>query len=507
MSSSKNQAKQVVKNTFFLYFRMLFTLAVTLYTSRIILQTLGVVDFGIYNVVGGLVAMFSIVSQTLSTATSRFLTYGLARSDKYCLQDIFSTTINIQLGMSLLFIILAETFGLWFINHKMNLPHERLWVANWVYQISIFSFVLNLISIPYNASIIAHERMNIYAFIGILETLLKLLFVILLGLATIDKLLLYAVYMFFVALVIRFIYGGYCRYNFQECRYQFVFDKLLFKEMIIFAGWNQIGAMAGILRGAGNDMLLNIYFGPVINASRAISNQVNNAVLKFSESFMTAINPQIVKSYATNNYKYMSLLISESAKFSFCLVLLLSLPVFFSTEYILSLWLGEYPPHTILFIRLVLLFSLSETLSRTMTMGVLATGKTKQYQIMNSSIQLLNFPLSFLFLHLGFPPEVTLIIALLLSLIGIFIKIFVLKKLIPFSSKNYIKNVIGRVLLFSILIIIIPYFISKEGNMSDIRKLIMTLIVEFLIAIPCLFYIICNSWERKFIFTYIKSKL
>ena len=268
MSDTSQNNKRIAKNTLLLYFRMLLTMAISLYTSRVVLHVLGIEDFGIYNVVGGVVAMFSVISGSLSAAISRFITYELGKGDKEKLVRIFSSSVTIQLGLGLVIIILAEVIGVWFLNEKMSIPENRMYAANWVFQLSILTFVINLISVPYNAAIIAHEKMSAFAYISILEVVAKLIIVYMLLLSPIDKLIFYAILMASVALIIRFVYGFYCKRNFEECTYHFILDKELLKKMFGFAGWNFIGTSAGVLRTQGINILLNIYYDPIVNAAR-----------------------------------------------------------------------------------------------------------------------------------------------------------------------------------------------------------------------------------------------
>ena len=305
MSETSANNKRIAKNTLLLYVRTLFIMLVTLYTSRVVLNTLGVSDYGIYNVVGGVVAMFSVISVSLSSSISRFITYELGHGDFDKLKRIFSTSINIQVGISLVILVLAEVFGVWFLNTKMNIPAERMTAANWVLQCSLLSFIIGLISVPYNACIIAHERMSAFAYISILEVVLKLAVVYMLLVSPYDKLATYAVLLVVVALIVRLTYGQYCKRHFEESRYRFVHDKSLIKEMTGFAGWSFFGNGAYMLNTQGVDMLINIFFGVTFNAARGVATQVQNAVMQFVNNFTVAVNPQITKSYASGEREYM----------------------------------------------------------------------------------------------------------------------------------------------------------------------------------------------------------
>ena len=381
MNNTTENNKRIAKNTLLLYFRMLFLMAVSLYTSRVVLNALGVEDFGIYNVVGGVVAMFTVLSGSLSAAISRFITYELGKGNQENLNKIFSSAVTIQLGLAGIIILLVETIGIWFLNVKMNISEVRMEAANWVFQFSILTFAINLVSVPYNASIIAHEKMSAFAYISILEAVGKLTIAYLIGISPIDKLIFYAILMCAVALIVCFTYGNYCKRHFSECTYRFIWDKQLLKQMFGFAGWNFIGTASAVLRDQGGNVVINLFCGPTVNAARGVAFQVNNAVNQFVANFMTALNPQITKSYASGDKEYMMTLIFQGARLSFYMLLLLSLPILVNTHYILELWLKIVPEHTVLFVQLVLIFTMSESISQPLITAMLATGKIRNYQI------------------------------------------------------------------------------------------------------------------------------
>lgn len=380
MTTTENN-KRIARNTLLLYFRMLFLMIISLYTSRIVLNALGVEDFGIYNVAGGVVAMFSILSGSLSAAISRFITYELGKNNVLKLKTIFSSAITIQIGLGIVIAFFAETIGIWFLNTQMNIPIERMTAANWVLQFSIITFIINLISVPYNAVIIAHEKMSAFAYISIFEAIGKLLIAYLITISPIDKLIFYAILMCGVAIAIRLLYGYYCKRHFDECRFHFIWNKQIFQQIFSFAGWNFIGASSAVLRDHGGNIIINLFCGPTVNAARGIAFQVNNAIQGFVSNFMTALNPQITKSYAAKNYTYMMTLIFQGARLSFYMLLLLSLPIIINTHYLLTLWLNTVPEHTVLFVRLVLIFAMSESISGPLITAMLATGNIRNYQI------------------------------------------------------------------------------------------------------------------------------
>lgn len=451
--------KRIAKNTLLLYIRMFITLAVSLYTSRVVLNTLGVEDYGIYNVVGGIVAMFSLFSGSLSASISRFLTFELGKGDKERLKTIFSTSINIQVGMALIIFVISEIAGVWFLNNKMVIPADRMVAANWVLQCSIATFMINLISVPYNASIVAHEYMKAFAYVSIIEVILKLVIVYLLFLTLMDKLIFYAILLLCVSIIIRLIYGIYCKHHFEECSYHFVIDKEILKKMTGFAGWNLFGSGSQLLMTQGVNMLMNVFFGVAVNASRGISEQVNAAVLAFVTNFTTALNPQITKSYAADNKDYMFYLMCSGTKYSYFLLLVLSLPIIFQTETILSVWLTQEPQYASNFIRLTLIISLLSVLSNTMVTAMLATGNIKKYQIIVGGTGMLVFPLSWIAFKQGYPPIVAYFIHFGIFILQLVYRLFLLREMIGFPIHLYLNNVLSKAIIVTLASVLIPFIL------------------------------------------------
>lgn len=502
MSNTTENNKRIAKNTLLLYFRMLLLMAVSLYTSRVVLNALGVEDFGIYNVVGGIVAMFTVLSGSLSAAISRFITYELGKENQENLNKIFSSAVTIQLGLAGIILLLAESIGLWFLNFKMNIPISRMEAANWVFQFSIFTFAINLISVPYNASIIAHERMSAFAYISILEAIGKLTIAFLIAISPMDKLTFYAILMCVVAFIVRLTYGNYCKRHFSECTYHFSWDKQLLKQMFGFAGWNFIGASSAILRDQGGNIVINLFCGPTVNAARGIAFQVNNAVNQFVTNFMTALNPQITKSYASGDKEYMMTLIFQGARLSFYMLFLLSLPILINTHYILTLWLKMVPEHAIAFVQLTLIFALSESISQPLITAMLATGKIRNYQIIVGGLQMMNLPISYIFLRIGFFPEIVIIIAIIISQSCLIARLLMLRKMINISLKKYMKKVYCNIITVMIISSIIPFMLTINND-----ETFLTFILQSFITIACtiitIYYIGCSKSEKLF----IKNKL
>ena len=488
---------------------MLFLMIISLYTSRIVLNALGVEDFGIYNVAGGVVAMFSILSGSLSEAISRFITYELGKNNILKLKVIFSSAITIQIGLGIVIVFFAETIGIWFLNTQMNIPIERMVAANWVLQFSIITFIINLISVPYNAVIIAHEKMSAFAYISIFEAIGKLLIAYLITISPIDKLIFYAILMCVVAIAIRLLYGYYCKRHFDECRFHFIWNKQIFQQIFSFAGWNFIGASSAVLRDHGGNIIINLFCGPTVNAARGIAFQVNNAIQGFVSNFMTALNPQITKSYAVKNYTYMMTLIFQGARLSFYMLLLLSLPIIINTHYLLTLWLNTVPEHTVLFVRLVLIFAMSESISGPLITAMLATGNIRNYQIIVGGLQMLNLPISYILLSLGAIPETVLIVAVLISQCCLMARLYMLKKMIKLKIKDYLKKVYFNIITVSIIAIILPICMQERLAENFINFLLSSLIC-MLCTYLSIYYIGCSYEERKFIynkFLILKSKI
>ena len=471
-------------------------MAVSLYTSRVVLNALGIEDFGIYNVVGGVVAMFTVLSGSLSAAISRFITYELGKGNQENLNKIFSSAVTIQIGLTGIIILLAETIGIWFLNVKMNIPEIRMEAANWVFQFSILTFAINLISVPYNASIIAHEKMSAFAYISILEAIGKLAIAYLIVVSPMDKLIFYAILMCIVALIVRFTYGNYCKRHFSECTYHFIWDKQLLKQMFGFAGWNFIGAASAVLRDQGGNVVINLFCGPTVNAARGIAFQVNTAVNQFVTNFMTALNPQITKSYAAGNKEYMMTLIFQGARLSFYMLLLLSLPILVNTHYILELWLKIVPEHAVLFVQLVLIFAMSESISHPLITAMLATGKIRNYQLIVGGLQMMNLPISYLLLRWGFFPEIVIIVAICISQCCLAARLVLLRGMIGVSIRKYLQKVYFNILTVSAIAIVLPLISTQYIDETFIGFIIVSLIAV-VCTIISIYFIGCNRQERQ----------
>lgn len=501
--ASKN--KRLAINTMLLYFRMLLIMAVSFFSTRIVFNTLGEVEYGIYITVGSLAATFGIITGSLTAAVSRYLNIELGKGDSNNLSKIFSTSILIHVTLAIIILILAELLAPWFIENKLTIPADRINAAVGVFHCSIITFVINLISIPYTACIISHENMKIYAYISFIEAILTLIFVYLLSIAPYDKLVTYAFLMMLVVIIKLVCYQQYCHHHYIESHFHYVIDKKLIKEMFGFASWNMIGSSSVILSDQGVNILLNILCNnPIVNAARGLAMQVNQAVNSFAQNFMTALNPQITKSYGAGDFDSYKKTMINGGRFSMSLLTLLALPILVETDYILHLWLGEVPDYAVYFVRLILLFAISESMSTTFTTGLLATGKIKKLQLLVGGCRFFNFPLSYFALYMGYSPEITIIIAIILSQVNLFIRLRLLNKYIHISIFDFYYNVVFK----EIITILVPLIATMQMTQylpNNFGRLIITTITTTLLSFVCVWYIVCNKEERNYILTKIKN--
>lgn len=473
---------------------------VSLYTSRIVLKALGVDNFGVYNVVGGFISMFSIVSGPVSSSISRFITFGLGKGDLQKLRVTFSTSVNVLLLLGLIILILGETFGVWYLNHKLNIPPESIAGANWVLQCSLFSMLLGLLNIPYNAAIVAHEKMNVFAYMSILEVVLKLGVAFLVVAIPDNKLIYYSVGILLCYVLMRVIYWIYSVRSFEECRYQFNFDKKTGKEMTSFAWWSFFGNTAYMFNTQGVAILMNLFFGVILNTAKGIASQVESAVISFITSFTTAFTPQITKSYAEGNKEYMYSVMSRGSRYSIYLFLFFLVPLEFEAPIVLRLWLGEEPLYTVTFLRLSLFCSAIMMLGGPFLQGINATGNIRNYQIVITLTGCLVFPLTWLAYKLKFPPQLFYWIYLGIYNILVWIRMWYVKKLLGFKISTFTKEVFFPI-VFSIILAFIPGYLIYILLPDNIGRLfIMTgvcLVTTALIVIS----VGMSKSERAFLFS------
>lgn len=504
MSDNSSNNKRIAKNTIVLYLRMILILVVGLYTSRVVLNTLGVEDYGLYNVVGGFVTVFAFLNGAMSTATQRFITFELAKGDLQRQRTTFSTAINLHLALAIVITLLAETIGLWFVYNKLVIPAERFTAALWVYQLSIAALFIQIVSIPYNAAIIAHEKMSAFAFISIMDVGLKLAIVYALTLVSWDKLIFYAVLLFLVGVLDRIIYGAYCGKNFPEAKYSFVIDKSLLKEMTNIAGWSLFGNLAGVGYTQGLNILLNMFFGPAVNAARGVAVTVQGVVSGFVANFQMALNPQITKSYAVNDLKRMHTLIYASSKFSFYLLFLVVWPIMIEAQEILTVWLKLVPDHTVWFMRLILSIMLIEALANPMMISSQAVGKVKVYQSVVGGLLLLIIPISYVALRLGANPESVFIVHLLMAIIAQLFRVIIVGRMIDMPLMEYVHVVLVRIFSVSLIVSIPTYALFRFLPSGHIYALLV-LLITFLVECCVILFVGLTINERKMLFQKVKD--
>lgn len=499
--------KRIAKNTLFLYFRMLLVMGVNLYTSRVVLKVLGFEDYGLYNVVGGIVSMFTFLNGSLGAATSRYITFELGKKNYERLNKIFNTALIIHIAIAFLIVLLAETIGLWFFYEKMTIPADRFDAAFWVYQISILTCFFSLTQVPYNATIIAYEDMKIYAYVGIAEVFLKLAVVFLLMISPIDRLVFYAMLLCMLQIGIMMFYRYYCNGHYSPCKIRIYKDKSLFKEMFSYGGYDLIGNVSGLAQGQGLNILLNMFYGPTVNAARGIAYQVQGAITQFSNNFITAVRPQIIKSYAEGNLETMMKLVKQSSCFSFYLMWMISLPVCLEANYLLSFWLVEYPNHTVNFLNLVIVLCLIQTIKTPRVTIFHATGNIKLSNIIVGTILCMAFPLAYIALRLGGSPESVFWMANLTMFLSEFASVLVLKRYIDFSIRNYLSEVHGRCLLVATVSFIVPYFLYDRWMEESFLRLVMTFMLTSVSVAFTSLYIGMDRHLRSRLVQIIKKKI
>ena len=481
-------------------------MAINLYTSRVVLSTLGVSDYGIYNVVGGIVAMFVLLSGSITNAITRFITFELGRKDFCQLQKVFSTSLNVMFVLSIVIITLGEIIGIWFLNYRMNIPEGRLIAANWVFQCSLLTFVINLISIPYNSTIVAHERMSAFAYISIFEACMKLFIVYSLYISPFDKLKTYAVLLLLLSGIIRFVYGYYCKKHFSESVYRLVYDKTLLKKMLSFAGWNFFGQGAGLINNQGINILMNIFFGVSVNAARGIAMQVNAAVSMFVTNFMMALNPQITKMYASGNIEEMHKLIYRGVRFSYYLMLFLLIPICLETNMLLEIWLGNIPEYSVSFVQWTLIITMINMLSNTLVTALHANGNIKRYMIIVGTVEMMNFPITYILFKHGFGVLMAYYIYFIISIILMLLRLLLIKKMIFMNAITYVKEVYLRIFLVTACALVFPLVIFY--NMSDtFIRFITICVISCFSTVSSIYFVGLKNKERAKLRSLIKIRL
>ncbi len=503
MTDTSANNNRIAKNTLLLYIRMFFMLLINLYTSRVVLSTLGIVDYGINNVVGGVITMLGFLTGSLSAASSRYITYDLGKGDMAALKKTFGNILSIHFILAAIVLVLGETLGLWFMSTQLQIPPEREIAAMWVYQFSILSFILAVISVPYNATIIAHEKMSAFAYISIADAILKLLIVYLLVIIPYDKLIIYAILYFCIQAFDRIVYGVYCSRHFAETHTRLRYDGKLFREIFAFAGWTMNGNLAVIGYTQGLNILLNIFFGPAVNAARGIAVQVQGVCQQFCSNFQMALNPQLTKNYAQGDLDNMHRLLVKSSKFSFYILFFIVLPLMFKAEFVLKLWLGIVPEHTVTFLRLILIVGLLYTLSNPIIVSVHATGKLKKFQLIEGTMLLTIVPIAYILLKFfGIRPEYVFVVHIVVELCTQYARLRIVLPMIDMKLEDYFRSVIKPILLVVILSPWLPYMSNAAVHEQWISFFAVCIVCVLCIS-GCMYFIGCTNSERMF----IKEKL
>lgn len=497
--------KRIVKNTIFLYIRMIVVMAIGLYTVRAILDILGATDYGIYNVIGGVVSMFSFLNGTLTTASQRYFSVELAQNNVNRLNKWFCLNISIFSTFILIFLLIAETVGIWFINTQLTIPEDRIFATNVIYQFAILSFCVSFFSIPYNALIIAHEKMNAFAYISIIEAFLKLAIVFILLRIQADKLIIYGLLMLLTSIGITGAYCIYCRRNFEESKFHFYWNKEEFKELFSFSGWHLLGTFSVVIRNQGIIILINMFFYPAVNAARAIADQIYNAIMQLSNNFFTAVKPQIYKSYSNGEYDGLYKLINRSTVICSLLVAILIFPILSNTSYILNLWLKEVPEYTILFTQLILINGLIDSLMGPTTASALATGNIRKYQLVVANIFILNLPISYIAIKLGAEPTITVVISIALSILSVFVRGYFLKTMINIPLKNYFIVVL-KVLVVSVINLLIVYLFMLDKADTLLSFILWSIANAAIVVVLYIMFVIDIKDTKLIINHYIKKK-
>lgn len=492
----ETNSSRLAKNTLLLYFRQILIMAVSLYTVRVVLNTLGAEDYGIYNVVAGVVTMFGFLSGAMASSSQRYFSYDLGKNDAEHLKTTFSVTFQIYVLIALVIVALAETLGLWFVNTKLVIADGRMTAANWIFQAAIVSFLLSLITTPYMASIIAHENMSVYAYVSIVEASMKLGIVFLLKILPYDKLILYSLLMMSVALVNTSIYRIYCHKKYEECRVRFIKDGALLKEIISYSGWNLFGNIAGMIKNQGISILLNLHFGAIVNAARGIASQVNSAVSSFAQNFSTALRPQIIKSYAANQKDETMRLVYRGCKFTFFLMYIFTLPLCLEMKGVLGLWLKNVPDYSVIFTQLTLIEVLVDSISFPIMALAQATGKIRLYQGVVGGILLLNLPLSYVALMQGFPPYSVMLVMIALSITAFIVRLFIVAKLSGLSVKQFIVKTIIPCFVVSSCSVIVPIFFVNKIEESILR-IFATVFISVVCTALCILFLGMTKNERN----------
>lgn len=500
--------KRIAKNTILLYFRMILLMFIGLYTSRIILDVLGFSDYGLYNVVGGVVTIFAFLNGTLSTSTQRFLNIEIGRNNVLQAKKVFSTAMLQHLLLALIIVIVSETIGLWFVIHELNIPSDRYIAALYVYQFSIIAICVQILQLPYMSALIAHENMKSYAYVSLYEAIARLTIVYILTISSYDKLILYGALYLIVQFSVAFFYITLARRKYEECSVRPTYNKVIFKNMLNFSGWNVIGCLATTVNNQGVNVVLNMFFGTTVNAARAIAYQVNGIVNQFVSNFLLATKPQVVNYYTSGNNAEMIKLCLSTAKFSGFLLIIIIVPLSVEMETVLKLWLVEYPVYTPVFLRLILFQSLLIAMANNVVTVVHATGKLKEVGLMAGSLQLLVLPISYILFKLGLPPETAFLVAIMGTLCETFIEVYWMNYYIQYPIGKFYKTVYLPVILVFICSMILTFSCHNLlTNLDSLLRLLLVLIFSSFISFSLIWHWGLDIAMKSFIITKFKTSV
>ena len=498
MPDNAVNSKRIAKNSILLYGRMIIVMAIGLYSSRIVLRSLGVEDYGIYNLVGGLVVFFTVINSAMLSSTQRYINYGLGNSDKWDVSTIFHTAWIIHIILAILIVILAETLGLWLLTHKLQIPLNKVDVAIFVFQVSVVTVVIQVLAIPYNAVLVAHEKMSVFAVISIVQSVLTLLVAFSLLLVDDKRLWLYAILMCVVQSVIALSYYIYCRHHFLETAGRFVFEKNLFKEMVGFAGWCMVGCTAGIMYSQGLNILLGMFFLPFVNAARGIAVTIQNALSQVFNNVQTAVVPQLMQSYARHDIEYFNSLIFKSSKYFSFLLLLVAIPFFIRTPQILQLWLGEEPDYSTIFSRILVCITIIDAVSAPLMRASDATGDIKKYHLVVGGVLLTIVPIAYVVLKFGGPPESVFYVFLVISIFALIARLIILRQKIDLSIRDFSISVLARIIIVLATSFPICCFVSQYIS-ADFGGLVLFCFVTTVVIVLGIYFLGATRAERKFL--------
>ena len=506
MAESNN--KRIVKNTAYLYLRMLFTSFLSLYAARLILQNLGVEDFGIYNVVGGVVTFMGFLTATMSSATQRFLTYHLGTGDSIRFKQTFSLLINVYLIFCAGTLVILEVVGPLYISHYMTIPQERVAAAQWVFQFSLLTFLVNTMSVPFKSSIVAYEKMGVYAYVGIAEAVLNLGIVMALPYIPYDKLIIYALLMCVLHIGLVFVMAIYCHLKFKDCRYIKYWNGKDVKEILSYSGWNLFGSTTGVMNLQGQAIVLNHFFGPIVNGAKAVADRVNSMITQFSHNFYMAVTPQIIKSYASGNIDYMRSLVLNSSRYSFLMLYIISVPLFVAMEPLLNIWLGkgQVTFEMIRFCQCTIIYSLVNILEQPITMAVRATGDIKKYQIYVGSITLTFIPLCIVLFMLGAPAYYSMLLLSVVFLLALVIRVLIVAPIIKIKPFEYVKQVTAPISAAMVITVIIMALLTSI-TFSEYYDQALKGGLSFIVAVLTSLFVGLNHGERHLMINFIKGKI